>query len=417
MLTSHHGSLTALWHTDVALISVSWSWVGGKLTPQGQHCPKIMKPPHNLPLQRAECLIWAQPDPIANHVTDRSISDRRALTWLATETGWARSKHSAICSGKLISAYTIPYDVNRRYGIQNIYVQVCGLHPVLWTVDHTSYIICHYFLSSHWVLKYTAWWQKHNSVNNLPKLLQLSPIWHVGCKSEQTSTHSELRRTSRKRDQTLRTTPILADLHWLPVKYRIQYKVAGVVYKILTTQELAIRCHVLSRYLRSCNRNSLQKDRTNLVFTDCSFSQAAPTVWNNLPQHVISDLSNLTSFKGLLKTELWSGKPPLIRDGLRTCDFSLSERLDVCQQLYNNNKVIQQCPSETWTCSPFITSRRHSQAILEFSSVNTDTWADGSIGTRKPQMWQYVHINFFPIRSSVVKSLGFCISVGRAVLF
>ena len=101
---------------------------------------------------------------------------------------------------------------------------------------------------------------------------------------------------------------VSADLHWL-VKYRIQYKVAVTVYKILTTQEPSyltdvIRFHVPSRHLRSCNRNLLQKDRTNLVFTDRSFSQAAPTVWNNLPQHVTSDLPNLSSFKQLLKTEL-----------------------------------------------------------------------------------------------------------------
>jgi len=83
-------------------------------------------------------------------------------------------------------------------------------------------------------------------------------------------------------------------------------QVAVIVYKILTTQEPSymtdvIRFHVPSRHLRSCNRNLLQKDRTNVVFTDRSFSQAAPTVWNNLPQHAISDLSNLTSFKRLLK--------------------------------------------------------------------------------------------------------------------
>jgi len=29
----------------------------------------------------------AQPDSVANQVTDRSIIDRRALIWLATETG------------------------------------------------------------------------------------------------------------------------------------------------------------------------------------------------------------------------------------------------------------------------------------------------------------------------------------------
>jgi len=108
-----------------------------------------------------------------------------------------------------------------------------------------------------------------------------------------------------------RATPILADLHWLPIKYRIQYKVAVTVYKILTTQEPScltdvIRFHVPSRHLCSCNRNFTRKDRTNLVFTDRSFSQAARTVWNNLPQHVISDLSNLTSFNRLLKTELYN---------------------------------------------------------------------------------------------------------------
>jgi len=74
---------------------------------QGQHCSKIMKPPQSLPLQMAERLLRAQPDSVANHVTARLISDWRALTWLATESGWARSKRSAICSGKPISAYMI----------------------------------------------------------------------------------------------------------------------------------------------------------------------------------------------------------------------------------------------------------------------------------------------------------------------
>ena len=60
---------------------------------------------------------WAQLDSVANHVTARSIGDWRALTWLATTTGWTRRKRYAICSGKLISVHMIWYDVNRRYGI------------------------------------------------------------------------------------------------------------------------------------------------------------------------------------------------------------------------------------------------------------------------------------------------------------
>ena len=69
--------------------------------PQGPHCPIIMKPPQSLPLQMAKHLLRAQPNSVASRVTDRSISDRRAFTWLAIETGWAGSKRSAICSGKL----------------------------------------------------------------------------------------------------------------------------------------------------------------------------------------------------------------------------------------------------------------------------------------------------------------------------
>ena len=46
---------------------------------QGQHRPKIIKPPHSLLLQMAERLLCAQPHSVANHVTDRLISDRRAL--------------------------------------------------------------------------------------------------------------------------------------------------------------------------------------------------------------------------------------------------------------------------------------------------------------------------------------------------
>jgi len=55
----------------------------------------------NMNMKMAECLLQAQPDSVANHVTDRSINDQHALTWLAIQTGWARRKRSAICSGKL----------------------------------------------------------------------------------------------------------------------------------------------------------------------------------------------------------------------------------------------------------------------------------------------------------------------------
>ena len=63
---------------------------------------------------------WAHRDSVANHVTARSIGDWRALTWLATATGWTWRKRSAICSGKLIRVHMIWYDMSRRCGIEQM---------------------------------------------------------------------------------------------------------------------------------------------------------------------------------------------------------------------------------------------------------------------------------------------------------
>ena len=59
-----------------------------------------------------------------------------------------------------------------------------------------------------------------------------------------------------------------------------------------------------SRQRRSCGRNLLHDDRTNLAFADRAFSHAAPAVWNSLSLDIVSDLSCLATFKRLVKTEL-----------------------------------------------------------------------------------------------------------------
>ena len=71
----------------------------------------------SLPLQMAERLRRAQPVSVAIHVKARQSLIERAVTWLATESGWARSKRSAFCSGKLISDFMIWYDMKWKYGI------------------------------------------------------------------------------------------------------------------------------------------------------------------------------------------------------------------------------------------------------------------------------------------------------------
>jgi len=61
----------------------------------------------SLPLQMAECLRQAQPDSVANHVKARQSLIERSVTSLATESGWARGKRSAICSGKHCRGFII----------------------------------------------------------------------------------------------------------------------------------------------------------------------------------------------------------------------------------------------------------------------------------------------------------------------
>ena len=44
---------------------------------------------------------------VANHAKARQSLIERSVTWLATESGWARCKRSAICSGKLCGGFII----------------------------------------------------------------------------------------------------------------------------------------------------------------------------------------------------------------------------------------------------------------------------------------------------------------------
>jgi len=58
-------------------------------------------------------------------------------------------------------------------------------------------------------------------------------------------------------------TPVLADLHWLPVRYRTEYKIALLTYKAPTIQQPRylselIRLYETPRQLRSRGANILQ---------------------------------------------------------------------------------------------------------------------------------------------------------------
>src|SRR5208282_351653 len=106
-------------------------------------------------------------------------------------------------------------------------------------------------------------------------------------------------------------SPVLARLHWLPLITRVEYKVALMTFKCITTQQPGylfdlVNFHTPARSPRSSTRvNRLHAVMSKTVFASRAFYHAAPFVWNNLPPELTNDLTSITTFKSGLKTHLY----------------------------------------------------------------------------------------------------------------
>ena len=109
----------------------------------------------------------------------------------------------------------------------------------------------------------------------------------------------------------LRITHHLADLHWLKVSYRIEYKIATIMFKCihdsapkyLTKLIVVNQLHDWSLWSRESGRIHTTVSRTNMVH-ESSFCSIGPKIWNNLPEAIITT-TNLSAFKTQLKTVLF----------------------------------------------------------------------------------------------------------------
>ncbi len=104
-------------------------------------------------------------------------------------------------------------------------------------------------------------------------------------------------------------TPILKELHWLPVKKRVDFKILLLTYKALHGKAPAYLSDMLSykegRTLRSTQLNLLYVPKTKCVtFGDRAFSVYAPREWNKLPLE-IRNLDTVDKFKAAIKTYLF----------------------------------------------------------------------------------------------------------------
>ncbi len=105
-------------------------------------------------------------------------------------------------------------------------------------------------------------------------------------------------------------TPVLKDLHWLPIEKRIVFKVLLMTYKAVNSLGPSYLCELVKihepiRSLRSNDQLLLHVPKTKLVTAgDRSFSSAAPRLWNPLPFE-IKTAGSVELFKKRLKTYLF----------------------------------------------------------------------------------------------------------------
>ena len=119
------------------------------------------------------------------------------------------------------------------------------------------------------------------------------------------------------RNKFCHITPLLHELHWLPIQPRIKFKIFLLIYKSLHGLAPSYLSNLLhpkepSMNLRSSNSNILaipKSKKPNGFFTrtmgDRAFSVYGPTEWNKLPEEIKSS-SSLNLFKKSLKTYLFS---------------------------------------------------------------------------------------------------------------
>lgn len=105
-------------------------------------------------------------------------------------------------------------------------------------------------------------------------------------------------------------TPVLQDLHWLPVQYRSSYKILVYTYKVLNGLAPVYLSEKIQRYqptraLRSQSQNLLKVPPVRTAnYGDRCLGRSSALLWNNLP-HEIKCAATISTFKKHIKTYLF----------------------------------------------------------------------------------------------------------------
>jgi hypothetical protein len=113
---------------------------------------------------------------------------------------------------------------------------------------------------------------------------------------------------ARKRDHV---TPLLRELHWLPVQQRINYKLSTLCFSFFSGTSPSYISDLLKPYAPSRQLRSSSDDRILCIprtrtktYGQRTFSFCAATQWNSLPKH-LRHSETVSTFKRALKTHLF----------------------------------------------------------------------------------------------------------------
>ena len=113
---------------------------------------------------------------------------------------------------------------------------------------------------------------------------------------------------TRRRDHI---TPVLCQLHWLPVQRRVEFKIACLAHQSITSTAptyLSANIQLVSEHgrlhLRLSFYRTLAVPRTRTTVGDRSFAVAGLRVWNSLPT-TIRQIASYGQFRQRLKTHLF----------------------------------------------------------------------------------------------------------------
>ena len=100
------------------------------------------------------------------------------------------------------------------------------------------------------------------------------------------------------------------NLHWLPIKQRINFIIALLTYGILNSRQPSYLSHLLTnrpttRVTRNSDQQLLLEKRCATAFGSRAFSVAAPRIWNSIPLN-IRTAASVDLFRRDFKTHYFS---------------------------------------------------------------------------------------------------------------